>query len=508
MSADDTARGAEDYESLPYISMPYAQTQPARLAAIATLHGMAPPAVETASVLELGCASGGNLIPLAARFPRARFVGFDLGRKHVEDGARRIRDLALTNIEIGQADIGELRLAEKFDYIICHGVFSWTPRAVQDAVFRICREALSHTGVALVSFNVLPGWRMRSAVRDLCLRHTAAETAPSRRVAMARALLNDIAALSNAGEPFGLLLRNEAQRVAHRPASYIMGEFMSAENTAFYFSDFVEQAGRFGLAYLTDADLDAAVPETLSAPFQERIAAHAGADMLAREQYADYFTGRPFRSALLVKAETPRSAFDSERLGLLQLSGELKRIANDPEQALEDARGRAIRGKGPVIMQALSRLAAAHPATLSFAELTGETEGASAREICEALGMVLRVGQIGASSVRLRVGRYDVARPRAWELARQEAASGQPFVTSLAHVPVLVKPIMAWMLRRLDGSMDRVGLTAALTDALRRGEVRVRETEQEGGGKVETIAAGYLDRALRHLAAKALLAEP
>lgn len=507
MSADDPTSGAEDYESLPYVSMPYAQTQPSRLAAIAALHGMAPPAVESAHVLELGCASGGNLIPLAARFPRARFLGLDLGRKHVEDAAAQIRELALSNIEIRQTDIGEFRPTEKFDYIICHGVFSWTPRAIQDAVLRICREALSDSGVALVSFNVLPGWRMRSVVRDLCLRHSAAEASPSRRVAKARALLDDIAAMSSASDPFGLLVRNEAQRIAHRPASYIMGEFMSAENAAFFFSEFAERAAQSGLAYLSDADLDAAAPETLKPPFQERLAAYAGDDMAAREQYADYFTGRPFRSALLVKAEASRSGFNSSHIRRLQISGELAPIADAEGTAasFQDARGRAIRGRDPVVVRALGRLAAAQPATLSLAELLGEGEGEGGDRLCEALGLLLRVGQITAWSTPLRVGRDDAPHPRAWELARKQAASGQPFATSLAHAPVLVKPITGWMLKRLDGRTDRAALEAALTEALRRGEVRVPELVQEDGADLESVASAYVRRALHYLASKALL---
>lgn len=507
MPADDPALGGEDYESLPYTSMPYAQTQPSRLAAIAALHGMAPPPAETASVLELGCASGGNLIPLAARFPRARFVGIDLGRKHVEEAALRIRDLALSNIEIRQGDIAELRLPGKFDYIICHGVFSWTPRAVQDAVFQICREALSNSGVALISFNVLPGWRLRSAIRDLCLRHTAGEARPSRRVVMARALLDDIAAMSNAGEPYGLLLRNEARRIAHRPASYIMGEFMSDENAAFFLSEFVERAAQCALAYLADADLDAAVPQTLRPPLQERLAAYAGADLVAREQYSDYLTGRPFRSALLVRAEAARGGFDSARLRRLHIAGELKPIADgkSPATVFEDARGRAIRGKDPATAQALSRLAAAYPSTLSFAEVIGGGEGENADDICEALGLLLRLGQIAASSVQLRVGKVQASHPEAWVLARKQAASGQPFVTSLAHTPVLVKPITGWMLQRLDGSLDRSALTAALAGALGRGEVRVPEMEQKGGVELESVAGAYVSRALHYLASKALL---
>lgn len=47
------------YDEVPYESHPYPQAHPSRLAAVAALFGLAPPPVETARVLELGCAAGG-----------------------------------------------------------------------------------------------------------------------------------------------------------------------------------------------------------------------------------------------------------------------------------------------------------------------------------------------------------------------------------------------------------------------------------------------------------------
>ena len=44
--------------------------------------------------MELGCASGGNLIPHAARYPDATFVGVDLARTQVAAGRARIERLA------------------------------------------------------------------------------------------------------------------------------------------------------------------------------------------------------------------------------------------------------------------------------------------------------------------------------------------------------------------------------------------------------------------------------
>ena len=95
------------YETLPYDSMPFAHTQPSNLAALATLFGHTPPNVGTARVLDLGCASGGNIVPLAARFPKAQFTGIDLSRRHVDIARERIAALGLTNIAIRQGDLAE-----------------------------------------------------------------------------------------------------------------------------------------------------------------------------------------------------------------------------------------------------------------------------------------------------------------------------------------------------------------------------------------------------------------
>lgn len=62
---------AGQHDKLLYTSQPFFFSQPASLAAMAALYGVQTAPVEGARVLELGCASGGNIIPLAARFPNA-----------------------------------------------------------------------------------------------------------------------------------------------------------------------------------------------------------------------------------------------------------------------------------------------------------------------------------------------------------------------------------------------------------------------------------------------------
>ena len=117
------------YDEVPYHSRCFIQTHPQRLAFIGRLFGMDPAKASNCRVLELGSASGGNLIPLALRYPQSQFLGLDYAEVQVIEGKKQVEALGLKNLEIRQADLGEYDVTKdgKFDYIICHGVYSWVP---------------------------------------------------------------------------------------------------------------------------------------------------------------------------------------------------------------------------------------------------------------------------------------------------------------------------------------------------------------------------------------------
>ena len=121
------------YDETPYTDLPFAQSHPARLAVMARLFGVDAPDVGTARVLELGCAVGGNLIPMAVAMPDAHLVGIDLSGRQIADGRRVVTTLGLENIELQHADIAHVDASYgMFDYIVCHGIYSWVPAAIRE----------------------------------------------------------------------------------------------------------------------------------------------------------------------------------------------------------------------------------------------------------------------------------------------------------------------------------------------------------------------------------------
>jgi SAM-dependent methyltransferase len=140
------ARIAARYDEVPYKSFPRSRSHPARIAMIAQLLGLEPAPPAEANLLEIGCVSGGHIIPLAVQYPPARFLGLDLSPAQIAQGKARIERLGLANIELVLGVIADFAPhAGKFDYILCHGVYSWVP-AVREAILSVIAANLSPAG--------------------------------------------------------------------------------------------------------------------------------------------------------------------------------------------------------------------------------------------------------------------------------------------------------------------------------------------------------------------------
>lgn len=249
-------RIAESYDAFPYDSLAIKQTHPVHLYHIARLCGLAATPLAQARVLELGVASGGNLIPIAYHYPTAQFLGIDLSGKQIAKGLEAIKALQLNNIQLKQQSILDFNSAEPFDYIICHGLFSWVPIEVQNHVFEICQQYLSKNGVAYISYNTLPGWHIGNIVRDQLQAKTQDIHDPILKVQYARRLMRDfsIAAQSELN-PYTQLLQAEIALINGHSDNQLLHEHLSPYNYPLYFNDFVQRAERYQLQYMSDAFL-------------------------------------------------------------------------------------------------------------------------------------------------------------------------------------------------------------------------------------------------------------
>src|SRR5207248_3084458 len=123
-----------------------------------------------------------------------------------------------------------------FDYIICHGVYSWVPPEVQRKILDTCARQLSPDGVAFVSYNTYPGWFVRQMVRELMLYHAGQFAEPRERVRQGRALV-DFLAQAVAPEPgstYVATLQGAAEALKQNPDSYVLHEYLEEVNEPLY----------------------------------------------------------------------------------------------------------------------------------------------------------------------------------------------------------------------------------------------------------------------------------
>ena len=294
------------YDAFAYGGGTHPDTSPNRLAGMARLLGVAAPPPATARVLDLGCGAGRNLIPLAWYWPHARFVGVDLAQTPIDEGSASIRALGLGNIELRQGDVTQLDAARlgRFDYVIAHGLFSWVPQPVRVATLKLIADGLTPDGVAFVSYNALPGCRIRHVARDLMRFHLKGHAYDPSIVPPARALMESIRALPEGPVPAFLgALRTEAKHATANGDASLFHDDLSPENQPFYLHEFAELAAAHGLAWFGDADA-----ETMADPdggpevraWLERMSAGSA---LARQQYLDFLNANRFNRSLLCRAD-------------------------------------------------------------------------------------------------------------------------------------------------------------------------------------------------------------
>lgn len=509
---------AFSYDVVPYTSYPYARTHPDRLETVGRLFGMEPAPAGACRVLELGCASGGNLVPMAEQLPGSEFVGLDLGARQLEDGRATVRALGLRNVELRHADILDVDASfGRFDYVICHGVYSWVEPRVQHAILRILVERLSPQGIGLVSYNTYPGWHLRDAVRHMMRWHTARFDDPAQRAAQGGALVDFLANAVDPDGAYGQLLRRELDILQRTGADYLLHEHLEDVNTPLYFHEFVERAHAEGLAYLGDADVPTMLTRGLAPAVAETLG-RISPDIIRLEQYLDFVSNRQFRNTLLChggvelrRALGPRQLEGTWVRGSAEPEGNVVDLSPGARVTMRTPAGLEIESELPVTKAGLVELRRAWPDVVRFEQLVersrallGEagvavpSEGDATTGLGADLLELYCRGVLELHRMRPELCVTVTERPKVSAHARHWA-EGRGFVVSQWHVRVDVDPAAAAIVRRLDGGCDRAALVDALVEDVAAGRLRV---EVEGG----TLEPEALRRELGALVERTLAA--
>lgn len=518
------------YDATPYASFAYAASHPGRMAAIATLFGRTPPDPARARVLEIGCASGGNLLPLASTFPNARFVGLDYSQVQIAQARSAVEQLGLTNIEFRDEDIRSVAPASlgQFDYIIAHGIYSWLPPDTQAALLALYRDCLTDDGIAYISYNTLPGWRMRGIIRDMMLFHAELFGDTQSQVTQAKALLDFMAThVPQENNPYGQYLANELKLYSAVNDSYLAHDHLEVHNEALYFRDFMRRAQACGLDYLGESEFGSMVGHGLSAPAVEKLQTEIK-DIIRLEQYFDFLSNRSFRMTLLVKQGTLiQRAVTSDRLETLHVvaglsSPEIPDLDSGAAAVFTSPSGATLQTGNPITKAALLILKEATPGSRPFPQLleaarkrlSAQHQATVTRDQdATTLGNDLLIAYINTGLLSLQGVSTDaattslpLAQPiEASRYARWQATTTNT-LTNLKHETVLMNDPCRLVLQRLDGTGTRETLLAAFYQMIIDKQIKLEIDGQELTPTPDDPRVGQaLDAVLSTLAANALL---
>ena len=403
--------------------------------------------------------------------------------------------MGLDNVELVCADIASLDLTAlgQFDFIICHGVYSWVSGVVQDAILSACGRLLAPTGVAYIGYNTYPGWKAREIVRDAMLLSVGDRPTVEEKVRRARGVVDFLEKVAQPDSVLARALRDYRLMNGAAGDYYLLHEELEIFNSPCYFRDFVARARVHGLEYLTEAQ-----PEyTFAINYGPIVADHLleyADDQILLEQHLDFVVNRHFRQSLLVRLDSAariNRTFDRKRCRRMHFAA---RLSSD--QQFDD----------PVVNTAIDALADRWPSTLSWRDLIdavrvrlGVTAPSDIEDRVDTLLECLiiqgqaryRLDPVSPEPACFPVRLNEPARRMA-ELTRDDA---EAFVFNDWHELLPLSPVDRHLLPLLDGGHSRKALIDALMDATGQGLIQIERDDGEAlsQGDIRDVLAQQVD---------------
>jgi SAM-dependent methyltransferase len=296
------------YDALPYRHGSIPICSPARTGAIARMLGVAAAPPDRCRVLEIGCAEGMNLLPLAERFPKSHFTGIDFSPVQIANANRAREACGIENARLLCADLRTFEPeAGSFDYVIAHGIYSWVEADVQERLLAACTRCLAPAGVAYISYNTQPGWAAMEGLRKILFSMIDRSANFDGQAEEARMILNAFKrAFSGDEGAQATLMRESISGMLDKPPALLMHDELAEVTSACTFLDFTAHAVQHSLHYLAEAHYASMPFEHINPAIREAVAGLV-TDFEKGQQILDLIGSRRFRNSLLTRTPLPEA---------------------------------------------------------------------------------------------------------------------------------------------------------------------------------------------------------
>jgi methyltransferase-like protein len=409
-------------------------------------------------------------------------------RVQIEDGQQLVDALRLTNVELRHADMMQVDASwGEFDFVLCHGVYSWVPPQMQEKILSIAGQQLTPDGIAYVSYNAFPGWHMRGIVREMMRFHALRFSNPYQQISEARRVLDLVSKHASGAKDaaYNQLIKQEADLLAKCDDSYIFHEHLEAYCEPLYFHEFIGRAREHGLDYLGEPCLGTMAPTNFGTEAHKALKSLAR-DAIELEQFMDFFSNRTFRKTLLHRAgRKPNYELQPSLVWPMYVSGS-GRVKEPPVDYAKGVQttflsrtGNPVTTPLPLLKAAIVELTEHWPAAISFEELlTGscrrlgvEITDHERTQLGRAILLVLTSSDM--IEVFVEPSKFSLTpgeKPLASALAREQAKSG-PLITTCRHEVARLAPAEQRVIQALDGTnnvTDVARITKTSKDLIRQ----------------------------------------
>jgi methyltransferase-like protein/SAM-dependent methyltransferase len=411
-------------------------------------------------------------------------VGIDLSEVQVGHGRARVQALGLDNVDLLAGDVARMDLASlgDFDFVIAHGVYSWVPPEVQDALLSAFHTLLAPDGIAYLSYNTYPGWKAKEIIRDAMLLASGTSTTPDEKAREARRMADFLGEVAPADSVLGRALADSASHALGFGDSYLLHDELETFNAPCYFYEMLQRAGAHGLTYLAEAHPEHMIPGNFGPKVAEYLAEKAGGVQVLAEQYLDFALNRMFRQSLLIHAaQAPQVRYhpDRSRFGRLHVAAWLPpvegpTVLDNSRQEYRQADGATLFTNDPGIKAALDALSDHWPATRTRQDILDDVRArlvaaqltpsdSLGDHVDDLIGLLILQG-----SARIRL---DPVMPGADPLRLDERVTLMAALTraeadastfNLWHETLILSAADRHLLPLLDGTRDRNALVEAL----------------------------------------------